>query len=434
MNKSLHIAIAAIVAATVLLGGCAKKSAATGSTEYVFATVEKGSIEKTVSGSGSLEPVSTVSVVSQMSGIVEKVNADYNDRVSKGDVLAELNTDMLELQMESQKSAVAKAQANYDLQLVNYSNQLKLSEKGLISDYDLKSGKTALDVCGAELAASKASLEIIETEINQYALVKSPISGVILERDVDVGQSVVEGSSSNSSSLFTIAENLTQMKIEASVDEVDIASIKKGQSVRFTVEAIDDVTFTGTVSEIHLVPVTSNNVVSYTVIIDFDNSEGSLLPGMTAEVEFVVSSSDDALLVPNAALRYEPTRLTSEEIAAMIAAATGKEETVDAQETTSSSTKQTGLASLVMGSASGGPGGGPSGGPGGPGASGSGSSQKSSGDDSSIPVTKTVWYLDDAGKLCVTVVTTGVTDGSNTAIVGADDLEGKTIIVKEKVN
>jgi HlyD family secretion protein len=438
MNKSMQIAVSLLVASAVLLSGCAKKASATGTSEYVFSTVEKGAIEKTVSSSETLEPVSTVSVVAQMSGIVERVYADYNDCVAKGDTLAELNTDMLELQMESQKSAVAKAQANYDLQLVSYNNQLKLSEKGLISEYEIKSSKTTLDVNAAELSSAKASLKIIETEISQYALVKSPLSGIILERDVDVGQSVVEGSSSNSQSLFTIAENLTQMKIEATVDEIDIASIKKGQSVRFTVEAIDDATYTGEVSEIHLVPQTSNNVVSYTVIIAFDNSGETLLPGMTAEVEFIVSNSEDALLVPNAALRYSPTTLTAEEIASMVKAAslaglTDEEKSAalaseqPASDGSDSAVKQTGLASLVMGTAGGG-----AGGPGGP------DSQKSStkADDATAEaaVSKNVWYLDDSGNLAVAIVTTGVTDGSNTEIFGADDLEGKAIIVKEKVN
>jgi HlyD family secretion protein len=439
MIASKLAVISILAVALTGFSACAAKTGTTGKTEYVFSKVSTGAIEKTVSGSGTIEPVSSVSVVAQMSGIAEKVYADYNDRVTKGQTLVVLNTDMLELQREEQQSAVAKAQANYDLQVVNYANQLKLSEKGLISEYETKTSKTTLDVDAAELASAKAALKVIETEINQYAFIKSPITGVILERGVDEGQSVIEGSSSNSSSLFTIAENLDQMQIEATVDEVDIASIKKGQTVRFTVEAIAGKTFSGKVSEIHLVPTTSDSVVSYTVIISLDNTDGSLLPGMTAEVEFIVSSGTNVLLVPNAALRYEPTALTSEEIAAMVAKASGSADSSatapQESEPASTSAKQTGLSALVMGGSGGGPGGAPgSGGPGGPSSSKSKTAASASATAASASVAKNVWYLDDSGNLAVAVVKTGVSDGTNTEITTDENLDGKQIIVKEKVN
>jgi len=452
----------AALAFALAFSGCSKSAGSSGKTEYVFSAISRGSIEKTVSSSGTLEPVSSVSVLAQMSGIAEKVNADYNDRVTKGQVLVELNTDMLRLQQEEQLAAVKKAQANYDLQAIAYNNQLKLSEKSLVSDYDVKSAKTTLDVYAAELSSAKAALKVIETEISQYAFIKSPISGIVLSRDVDAGQSVVEGSSSNSSSLFTIAENLTHMQIEATVDEIDIASIKQNQEVRFTVEALPGKTFSGKVQLIRLEPETTDNVVSYYVIISVNNADGSLLPGMTADVEFIVSSTEDALLVPNAALRYEPTSLTEEEIAEAVSTAKLALMTDDERATaeaamreapageppadeTSSGTKQTGLSSLMMGGG-GGPRGGP-GGPGGPGQRNKSSSSKSAGSaDASGTATaaaqsdtsKTLWYLDASGKLAVMTVKTGVSDGSKTEIIVDDaqaaTLEGKKIIQKEKVS
>jgi HlyD family secretion protein len=378
----------------VLISGCTGKNAKTANAEYDFTTIEKGSIDKTVSSSGTLEPVSTVNIVSQMSGIVEKVNVDYNDHVTKGQTLLEINTDMLKLQQQQQKAAVAKAKANYDLQLINYTNQQKLADKGLISDYELKTGKTTLDVNAAELSSAEAALKVVETEISQYAFIKSPITGIVLTKSVEVGQSVVEGSSSNSSTLFTIAENLTQMQIEATVDEIDIASILKGQTVQFTVEALVGKTFSGTVQTIHLEPTTTDNVVSYTVIIAVDNADGTLLPGMTAEANFIVSSQEDVLLVPNSALRYEPTTLTSEEIATKIQEASIAKDTKTTSKAAETSSDTTATA-----------------------------------DDT----TKNIWYLDDSGKLAVLAVKTGVSDGSNTVIVSDQDLEGKKIIVKEKV-
>jgi HlyD family secretion protein len=452
-NYKQSIAIALLMTGLVLLAGCAKKTGTTGKTEYVYQTVSRGAIEKTVSSSGTIEPVSEVSVLAQMSGIAEKVYANYNDKVTKGQTLVELNTDMLKLQQEEQKAAVSKARANYELQLVNYQNQLKLAEKGLVSDYDVKSSKTTLDVDAAELASAESALKVIETEISQYAFIKSPITGIVLERDVEVGQSVVEGTSSNSSSIFTLAEDLTHMQIEATVAEIDISSIHVGQKVRFTVEAQSGRTYTGKVQMIRLVPETSDSVVYYYVIIAVDNADGTLLPGMTAEVEFIVSSDTDALLVVNSALRYEPTTLTTEQIAAKKKAAVEATLTDEqkaelaknappegtppegAPTDEASATKQTGLSSLVMGGGGGMPGGGP-GGPGGPGQkkTTASSDTKTAATTTATTTTKYVWYMDDNGELSAIAVTAGVTDGSNTEVTSAQELEGVKIITKEKVS
>ena len=204
---------------------------------YELSTIARGSIESIVASSGTLAPISTVSVISQMSGRVEKVFADYNDRVRKGMVLASLNTEMLRLQEQGNRSAVKKARAQYELQLIDVQNKTKLAEKGLVSDYDFKSSKAGLEVLAADLAAAESALEVVQTEITQYAFITSPINGIVLDRNVEEGQSVVDGASSNSASLFTLAEDLARMEIKAEVDELDISSIKVGQEVRFTVEA-----------------------------------------------------------------------------------------------------------------------------------------------------------------------------------------------------
>jgi HlyD family secretion protein len=239
-----------------------------------------------------------------MSGRVEKVYADYNDRVRKGQVLVQLSTDMLKLQELESQSAVRKAQANHDLQLLDYQNKTNLYQKGLIAEYDLKSSTTSLDVYAAELSSTQSALKVIQTELDQYALITSPIDGIVLDKNVDVGQSVLEGSSSNATSLFTLAEDLSKMEIKAKVDELDIGSIAVGQEVRFTVESNPNVTFKGKVHEIRLVPVTTDNVVNYYVMIDADNSAGTLLPGMTADIQFIKQKKTDVLVVPTAALRF----------------------------------------------------------------------------------------------------------------------------------
>ncbi|MDR3167766.1 MAG: efflux RND transporter periplasmic adaptor subunit, partial [Treponema sp.] len=259
--------------------GCRKSGG--GTTAYEYTEIRRGTLEKTVSASGSLKPVATVSVLARMSGKVETIHVDYNTQVRKGEILAELNTDMLRLQREQQLASVVKARANHELQLQNFRNQERLAEKNLISEYELKTTRTALAVQAAELSAAEASLRVIETEINQYAFITSPIDGIVLERNISEGATVVEGSSSNSSSIFTLAENLEEMQIEAGVGELDIPSIRQGQAVRFTLEALPGRTYVGTVETIRLMPTVQDNVVSYTVIINVNNRDGSLLPGMT---------------------------------------------------------------------------------------------------------------------------------------------------------
>lgn len=425
---------------------CAKNAGPQDSVAYVFTAVARGSIEKTVSGSGSLEPVSTVKVIAQMSGLVEKLHADYNDHIRKGQVLAELNTDMLKLQERAKRAAVSKANANCELQKQNYRAQEKLAEKDLISGYELQTSKTALDVSAADLASAQSDLEAIETEINQYAYIKSPIDGIVLERAVDVGQNVVEGSSSNSSSLFTLAGDLAQMRIETTVDELDIASIRKGQDVRFTVEAIPGKTFHGKVETIYLVPKTTNNVVNYDVIVSVDNAGGNLYPGMTANAEFIVKKTDAALLVPNAALRYIPSKLAESEVAdkKFLAGLSGLSEAerqkaimdrAAAQKIGSTATapRSTGLNSLFSGAArnfarnrpaqgqrtTNGSGGG------------AGNSATANGGQPAAPI-KYLWNLNERGELDAIQIRTGITDGSNTEILSDENLEGRQVILKEK--
>ncbi|MDR0998209.1 MAG: efflux RND transporter periplasmic adaptor subunit, partial [Treponema sp.] len=311
---------AVIVLGAALSGGCAGNKGA-GAKSYEFTRISRGAIEKTVSSSGSLNPVATAKVLPRMSGKVEKIHVDYNDQVRRGDVIAELNTDMLRLQREQQLAQVIKSRANYELQLINYRNQEALAAKNLISEYELKTGKTNLDIQAAELSAAEANLKVIETEINQYAFITSPIDGIVLERNINEGDTVVDSSSSNSTSIFTLAENLEEMQIESWVGELDIASIYEGQEARFTLESLPGRVFAGTVESKRLMPSVQDNVVSYKVIISVRNRDGILLPGMTCAVEFIEERKEDILLVPNAALRYQPTGMSAGEISDLVFAA-----------------------------------------------------------------------------------------------------------------
>ncbi|MCX7023649.1 MAG: efflux RND transporter periplasmic adaptor subunit [Spirochaetes bacterium] len=446
MKKLKFIAIMAAVAiiagGAIILSSGKKAGAASNTESYVFATIVRGTIESVVSSSGTLSVVSSVGVLAQMSGRLETVAVDFNDRVRKGQVLATINTDLLRLQAKVAQAAVDKALANYDLQLLAARNAERLFEKSLLSEYDLKTSQSTFDVCRAELSSARASLEEIETEINQYAIITSPIDGIVLERDIDEGQSVVGGSSSSSTSLFTIAEDLAKMQIKAEVDELDIGSIKVGQDVRFTVEADPGRTFAGTVKEIRLVPETTDNVVYYCVIILADNESGKLLPGMTASVSFIKQRKDDILVVPSAAFRFTPTSLSSAEIrkavfmaglgelsAADKAAAEARyddeQKALAAAAAGDSSTRKVGGLSSLMG------GGGPGfGGP--PGTRSSASSSQAS-QSVAASTKKTLWYMDESGRITAALIDAGIGDGSKTEIVGAENLEGASVIVKIRV-
>ena len=403
---------------------------------YEFTSLRRGNLQRTVSSSGTINPVATVKVLPQMSGKVEKINVDYNDPVTKGQILAELNTDMLRLKRDQQYASVIKARANYELQQLNYRNQETLAEKKLISEYELKTSKTNLDNQAADLTVAEANLKVIETEINQYAFITSPIDGIVLDRRINVGDTVVDSSSSNSSSIFTLAENLREMQIEASVGELDVASIQQGQSVRFTLESMAGRSFIGEVETLRLVPVVTNNVVSYTVIIRVENHDGSLLPGMTCAVDFIVESSENVLMVSNAALRYQPTTLSAEKISEMTFNASlenmGEEQKKSAIEARAQSAGQnanqanqtsSGLAGLMM----------PQGNQMRRMGSGGRQTQGQSRNAAPVIVYRNLWFITDEGKLDVKQVATGISNGSFTEIHNAEGLEDKQFILREKI-
>lgn len=443
------VALLAVVAVVIVLFSSGRSSRpATQGQSYEFASIDRGAIESVVTSSGTLSVVSQVEVLAQMSGRLESVKVDYNDEVRVGQILATVNTDLLALQARAARANVDKARASYELQALAAQNARALFDKQLLSDYDLRSALSALDVKKAELSAAEASLEQVETEMREYAIIRSPIDGIVLKRAVEAGQGVISGSSS-ATSLFTIAEDLSSMRIEASVDELDIGSISVGQAVRFSVEADSTGSYEGSVRQIRLLPETSGNVVYYSVIILADNPRGKLLPGMTANVEFIKEKKDNVLRVPSAALRFTPSTLSSDEVqrAVFEAGLSGMSDEQKAQALTrfdemrKSATAGTagtatagGLSSLMSGVPSGAPGGGMPGG-GMPG-SGSGSGRMGMGTGQRAAATankKTLWYLDDAGKLAVMLVDVGASDESRTEISGADGLEGLKVIVKVQV-
>ena len=439
VRNIIKAALVLIIFQAVFFVSCSGKKTGT---SYEFANIRRGTLERTVTSSGKINPVSTVRVLPQMSGKVEKIYVDYNDEVRKGDILAELNTDMLRLKREQQNASVVKARSNYELQQINYRSQMILAEKNLISEYELRTNKTQLDGLAADLAVAEANLKVIETEINQYAYITSPIDGIVLDRSINEGDSVVDSSSNNTYSIFTLAENLKEMQIEASVGELDVVSIHRGQAVRFSLESLPGRVFHGEVESLRMVPVVANNVVSYTVIVKVENQDGSLFPGMTCAVDFIVERSENVLMVSSAALRYQPTNLSEERIADMVfeAGLAGLEEEqrqeailarVRAQTASpnsgqsSNQASNSSFANILTGQ-----------GTRMPRMMDSGRQAAGQGQNRAAApaiVMRNLWYFAPDGKIAVVRVQTGITSGSFTEILDAEDLEGRQVVLRERI-
>jgi HlyD family secretion protein len=270
---------------------------------YLFAEVERGNLEITVSSTGTLAAVETVEIGTQVSGTIEEVNVDYNDQVTKGQVLAVINQDMYKAALNNAKANVLKAEAELKQAEAEYNRNQPLFAQGYIAEQEFLPLNTAVATTQAALQSAKASL--LQARINLgHTVISSPISGTVIDRSVDAGQTVA--ASLSTPTLFLIAEDLAQMQIETQVDETDIGQIRVGQQVRFEVQSYPDEIFPGKVRQIRLQPSTVDNVVTYTVIVDASNASGKLMPGMTATVDFIVYQSEDVLMVPVAALQFTP--------------------------------------------------------------------------------------------------------------------------------
>lgn len=264
------------------------------------AVVNRASVTNTVTATGTIQAVKTVDVGTQVSGVISKLYVDYNTKVKKGDLMAELDKTPLLATLNNAQASLDDAKAELTYRTSTYNRVKTLFDKQLVaqSDYD-----EALYAYNKAVAATKmAQSNFDKAQINlNYATIYSPIDGVILSRKVSEGQTVAANFSTPT--LFSIANDLTQMQVEANIDEADIGMVKKGQTVNFAVDAFPDRNFSGFVSEIRLQSVTTSNVVTYTVIITAANPDQKLMPGMTANIEITVESAENVLVVPNKALQ-----------------------------------------------------------------------------------------------------------------------------------
>lgn len=299
-RRSTWIAVLVLAAVGVGVIGWRVAKGRDPEVSYRTAVVDRGDVRVQVSATGTLEAVTTVQVGSQVSGTISALYVDFNDQVKEGQVLAQLDPTFLRAAVaqsaaDLQRADVQVRQAERDSMRV-----FALGAQGLSSQVDLDAAKTALDAARASQASARAGVERARTNL-RYATISSPISGVVISRDVDVGQTVA--ASLQAPTLFTIANDLTRMQLEAAVDEADIGQVRVGQAASFTVDAYPDLSFTGRVHQIRLSPEILQNVVTYTVVIHVDNPEQKLLPGMTTNVTIVVDEEKDALRIPSMALR-----------------------------------------------------------------------------------------------------------------------------------
>lgn len=277
--------------------------------------VKQGGMEITVACTGSLRAVGTVEVGTEVSGTIGKVLVDYNDRVRKGQVLAELDLELFKSAEAEAKAAVMGSEALYRQALSEFRRNQPLHDQGHLSDQEFLEYRTSLATTLANLQSSKAALSTAQTNLRK-AHILSPIDGTVIEREIEVGQTVA--ASYSTPTLFVLAEDLARMEIEADVDESDIGQIRQGQKVRFTVQAYPEQIFDGQVAQIRLNPTEESNVVTYTVVVEAVNQGGKLLPGMTATADFVVGEVENALLVSNAALQYAARKVPADDGAAVV--------------------------------------------------------------------------------------------------------------------
>jgi len=295
-----------IIAIVAMMVACSSKP----KTEYAITTVEMGNISTTVTATGTIEPVTSVEVGTQVSGIVSKIYVDYNSEVKAGQVIAELDRTNLLSTLESQRSNLTSAQSELEYQKANFERQKGLYDKGLISANDFEQSRLSYIKAQQQVNTARQSVKRAETDLG-YATITSPINGIVLNKAVEEGQTVA--ASFSTPTLFTIAQDLTDMRVIADIDEADIGEVKEGQRVTFTVDAFPNDIFNGAVTQVRRQATTESNVVTYEVVISAPNADLKLMPGLTANVTIFTLEKNDVLTVSAKALRFAPNEALIDE-------------------------------------------------------------------------------------------------------------------------
>ncbi|MCI4444802.1 MAG: efflux RND transporter periplasmic adaptor subunit [Candidatus Aminicenantes bacterium] len=421
-KKTLFITIAIVVIIGLVVGFTLLKKSSSSKPKYRTEKIGRGDIESVVTCTGTLNPVVLVDVGSQVSGKIEKIYVDFNSKVKQGEILAELDQSQLEAQIEQNQAnyqnavaAVESAKVALEIAQKNYERAKNLYAKNLIASQDMDQAEAnylqaKANLTQAQARANQAKYQLDASKVNlSYAIIRSPIDGVVVSRNINVGQTVA--ASFQAPVLFQIANDLTKMQVQALVDEADVGKVKEGQKVKFTVEAYPNDIFWGTVKQVRYAAQVSQNVVQYSAILDVDNSSLKLLPGMTATCSIIVGEAKNVLRVPNAALRFTPD-LKPEEMQKMMKAAFDEmaARRQQAGENVPASSQPAGGGQRTFNLAQMG------------GTAGSGQPGMRRGPSR-------VWMLDQKGDLKLVFVRTGVTDGSYTEVLGSSLKEGDEVII-----
>jgi HlyD family secretion protein len=381
MKKKL-ITVAILAMAAVTSGYVLYRRAHSDATPaYRTAAVQRGDLESTVAATGSLGAVTTVQVGTQVSGQISAIYVDFNSKVKKGQLIARIDPTLQQQAVEDAQAGVARAQATLSQTKLEYDRNRLLHDQKIVTDPEFNTAQLNYQLARANGTSAQIALDKARQNLS-YTSIYAPIDGIVVERDMDVGQTVA--ASLSAPQLFVIAKDLSQMQILATVDESDIGQIKNDQSVSFSVQAYPGQSFTGAVRQVRINSTTVNNVVNYTAVVAVENPNGKLLPGMTATVKFLVGSASDALTVPNAALRFKP----------VIAASTG-----------SGTRTRTKVRNVSAGATT---------------------ATAATKPDSTM---STLWYLDSASALKPVRVHAGLSDGTRTQVTGNGIKEGMQIVV-----
>lgn len=304
--SKVWLVVAVVIIVTIVawaLSGGKKEEQIT----FDTAAVAPANIMNSITATGTIEPVTSVTVGTQVSGIVSKLYVDYNSVVKKGQVIAELDKTNLMSQLNSAKTQLATAQSQLNYQTTNFNRYKTLYQKGLVAADDFDNAKLSYTQAKEQVASAKEEVQRAQTNLG-YATITSPIDGIVLSKSVEEGQTVA--ASFSTPELFTIAQDLTNMQVVANVDEADIGDVKEGERVSFTVDAYPDDTFEGTVKQVRQEATTTNNVVTYEVVISAPNADLKLKPGLTANVTIYTAERKGVLSVPSKALRFTPQKET----------------------------------------------------------------------------------------------------------------------------
>jgi HlyD family secretion protein len=417
MNKKVIVGIVVLViAAGIVFGFTYFKRNNKNGLQYELAAIDRGTVTALVDTTGTLNPVTIVDIGSQVSGKIENIYVDFNSQVKAGQILAELEQLTFQTKVQQNEANYLSSVAAVEKSKVSLENSERkreraksLFEKELISYEEFESAEVQYFSAKADLQSSEARLEQAKAQLDTskvdltYTIIKSPIDGVVINRNVNVGQTVA--ASFQAPVLFQVANDLTKMQVECSVDEADIGRVKEGQAAQFTVDAFPNDNFTGVVKQVRYSPEVIQNVVTYTTIVDVENPEMKLRPGMTATISIVVGEAKNAIRVPNSALRFQPPP----EVLQALFEEMRREMQAKRGQMADGAGQQEGRrpqGNFQMG-------------------------QGSRGMGSRMRDRARVWIQDETGKLKMILIRTGVTDNTYTEITGGDLKEGQEVITGE---